>query len=47
MGCDMVQGYLFSRPLPARDLPALLGRRIAREVGPAKPRRPVRRSAVS
>jgi len=24
-GCDVVQGFLFSRPVPARDIPALLG----------------------
>ncbi|MFO1267630.1 MAG: EAL domain-containing protein [Rubrivivax sp.] len=27
MGCDKLQGFLFSRPVPAADIPALLGRR--------------------
>ncbi|WNB87088.1 EAL domain-containing protein [Cellulomonas sp. ATA003] len=25
LGCDVVQGYLFSRPVPARDVPAFAG----------------------
>ncbi|MDT8758437.1 EAL domain-containing protein [Sphingomonas psychrotolerans] len=29
IGCDMVQGYLISRPVPASELPALLGRSYA------------------
>ena len=28
-GCDQVQGYLFSRPVPARDVAALLGQTLA------------------
>ena len=28
-GCDQVQGYFFSRPVPAEAVSALLGRRIA------------------
>lgn len=28
-GCDQVQGYFFSRPVPAEAVPALLGRRFA------------------
>ena len=27
-GCDQVQGYLFSRPVPAQDIAALLGKRL-------------------
>lgn len=29
IGCDMIQGYFVSRPVPAADLPALLHRRYA------------------
>jgi EAL domain-containing protein (putative c-di-GMP-specific phosphodiesterase class I) len=29
IGCDMAQGYLISRPLPADELAELLGRKRA------------------
>jgi hypothetical protein len=28
MRCDMVQGFLFSRPVPANDIDALVGGRV-------------------
>jgi EAL domain-containing protein (putative c-di-GMP-specific phosphodiesterase class I) len=30
LGCDMAQGYHFSRPLPADELTAWLGERMGR-----------------
>lgn len=34
-GCDVVQGYLFGRPMPGKDLAALLTAQAAREAAPA------------
>ena len=34
-GCDVVQGFLFSQPLPAERIPHLLKNRILRAQGPA------------
>jgi len=36
MGCDVLQGFLFSRPVPAGDIPALLDRRWAPLLGTAR-----------
>jgi EAL domain-containing protein (putative c-di-GMP-specific phosphodiesterase class I) len=33
MGCEEAQGYLFSRPVPEQDVPALLRSRIVRPAG--------------
>jgi EAL domain-containing protein (putative c-di-GMP-specific phosphodiesterase class I) len=33
-GCTDIQGYLISRPIPARELPALIERLSAREPSP-------------
>ena len=40
LGCDMVQGWHFSRALPADDIPALLGRFDLDRDGPAAGARP-------
>ena len=36
-GCDEAQGYLFSKPVPAREVPALAARLAARAAAPARP----------
>ena len=36
MGCDVLQGFLFSRPVAAADMPALLDRRWAPLLGTAR-----------
>ena len=33
LGCDEIQGYLVSRPLPAMDIPALLEKKTLIDVG--------------
>ncbi|WP_338758650.1 EAL domain-containing protein [Massilia sp. METH4] len=44
MGCDKIQGYLFSRPLPAEGLEALLRER--RSLAPLAPVPPARRTLL-
>jgi len=33
-GCDVIQGHLFSRPLPAEQIPQLLKKRAIKIPGP-------------
>ena len=47
IGCDIIQGYYFSKPVPAREIPELANRDYPTQIEPAEPALPIRKSGLS